>query len=60
VETLLVFFLVRNAGLEPGAVGAVFMASSASGLIGAAIANRAARPLGSARANVVFQLGRVA
>jgi predicted MFS family arabinose efflux permease len=57
LETLLVLFLVRNVGLEPGAVGAVFMAGSAGGVIGAAIADRAARRLGSARANVVFQLG---
>jgi predicted MFS family arabinose efflux permease len=57
LETLLVLFLVRDAGLAPGAVGAVFMAGSAGGVLGAAVADRAARRLGSARATVLFQLG---
>ena len=59
LETLLVLFLVRDAGLAPGAVGAVFMAGSTGGVVGAALADRAARWLGTARATVVFQLGAV-
>ncbi len=59
LDTLLVLFLIRDAGLAPGVVGAVFMAGSAGGVIGAAIADRAARRFGSARATVAFQLGAV-
>ena len=57
LETLLVLFLVRDAGLAPGAVGAVFMAGSIGGVIGAAITDRVARRLGTARATIAFQLG---
>lgn len=59
LETLLVLFLVRDAGLAPGAVGAVFMAGSTGGVLGAAIADRAARRLGTARATVAFELGAI-
>jgi hypothetical protein len=59
LETLLVLFLVRDAGLAPGVVGAVFMAGSTGGVLGASIADRAAQRLGTARATVVFQLGAV-
>lgn len=55
-ETLLVLFLVRDAGLRPGVVGAVFMAGSVGGVVGAALANRTAARFGSARATVCLQL----
>jgi hypothetical protein len=57
LETLLVLFLVRDAGLAPGAVGAVFMVGSVGGVLGAAVADRVARRFGTGRATVAFQLG---
>ena len=54
--TLLVLFLVREVHLSSGAVGLVLAAQSFGGVIGASIATRVSRWLGSARALLVLQV----
>lgn len=54
--TLLVLFLVRQVHLSPGAVGLVLAVESIGGVIGATIATRVSRRLGSARALLLLQL----
>ncbi|MGH3647236.1 MAG: MFS transporter [Micromonosporaceae bacterium] len=53
---LLVLLLVREGELSPGAVGMVMALGSVGGLIGATIATRVSRALGSARAIIWLQL----
>lgn len=53
LQALMVVFLVRTAGLTPWAVGAVTVVISAGGFLGAFIAPRISRRLGSARAMLV-------
>ncbi|MGH3746847.1 MAG: MFS transporter [Micromonosporaceae bacterium] len=53
---LLVLLLVREGQLEPGGVGLVMGLGSLGGLIGAVLATRISRALGSARALIVLQL----
>lgn len=45
-----VVFLVRTVGIGPGAVGVVFAVGSVGGVLGAILARRVARRLGSSRA----------
>jgi predicted MFS family arabinose efflux permease len=54
--TLLVLFLVREVHLSSWAVGLVLAAQSFGGVIGASIATRVSRWLGSARALLVLQV----
>ena len=54
--TLLVLYAVRDLGLDPGAVGTVLGLGSAGGLVGAAVATRATRRWGEARAMVFLQV----
>lgn len=54
--TLLVLFLVREVHLSSGAVGLVLAVQSLGGVIGAGIATRVSRRLGSARALLVLQV----
>jgi predicted MFS family arabinose efflux permease len=54
--TLLVLFLVREVHLSSGAVGLVLAVQSLGGVIGASIATRVSRRLGSARALLVLQV----
>ena len=53
---LLVLFLVREVHLGGGAVGVVMAVGAVGGVVGAAIATRVSRRLGSARALLVLQL----
>lgn len=53
VQALLVVFLVQTAGLGAWSVGAVTMAVGAGGILGAVIAPRLSRRLGTARALLV-------
>ena len=53
---LLVLYAVRDLGLAPGAVGTVLSLGSAGGLVGAAVATRATRRWGEARAMVFLQV----
>ena len=53
---LLVLFLVRELHLAPAAVGAVMATGSLGGFLGAAVATRVSRRLGSARALVWLQV----
>ncbi|GAA1722444.1 MFS transporter [Isoptericola hypogeus] len=53
---LVVVFLVRDVGLSPSALGAVAMIGSCGGLLGATVAVRLGRRLGSARATVVLMV----
>jgi predicted MFS family arabinose efflux permease len=54
--TLLVLFLVREVHLSSGAVGLVLAVQSFGGVVGARIATRVSRRLGSARALLVLQV----
>ena len=54
--TLLVLFLVREVHLSSGSVGLVLAVQSLGGVIGASIATRVSRRLGSARALLVLQV----
>ncbi|MFE6969330.1 MFS transporter [Isoptericola sp. NPDC057653] len=51
---LLVLFLVQTVGLGPSALGAVMTVGACGGLLGAAVATRLSRRLGSARATVLL------
>jgi MFS family permease len=53
LQALMVVFLVRTAGLSPWAVGAVTVVISVGGFLGAFVAPRISRRLGSARALLV-------
>ena len=53
---LLVLFMVRDLGLEPGSIGFVFALGSAGGLGGATVATRATTRLGNAGALRVLQV----
>ncbi len=55
-QSLLVLFLVRDVGLSAGATGVLIAVTSVGGILGAAVARRAAVRLGSAR---VVLLGKV-
>lgn len=54
--TLLVLFLVREVHLSSGAVGVVLAVESVGGVVGAMIATRVSRRLGSARALLALQV----
>ncbi|MCA5894547.1 MFS transporter [Isoptericola sp. NEAU-Y5] len=53
---LLVVFLVRDVGLSPSTLGAALMIGSCGGLLGATLATRLSRRLGSGRATVVLMV----
>ncbi len=53
---LLVLYAVRDLGLDAGAVGTVLSLGSAGGLVGAAVATRATRRWGEARAMTLLQV----
>ncbi|HEX5495412.1 MAG TPA: MFS transporter [Mycobacteriales bacterium] len=57
VQALLVVFLVRVVGLDPGPVGLVFSGASLGGVAGAVVAGRLARRCGTARATLLLVLG---
>jgi MFS family permease len=50
VQALAVLFLVRTVGVQPGVVGLLFAAGSLGSIVGAMLARRIARTLGTARA----------
>jgi MFS family permease len=50
VEALAVLFLVRTVGVQPGVVGLLFAAGSLGTVVGAMLARRIARAVGTARA----------
>jgi MFS family permease len=50
VEALAVLFLVRTVGVQPGVVGLLFAAGSLGTIVGAMLARRVARAVGTARA----------
>jgi predicted MFS family arabinose efflux permease len=54
IQALVVVFLIRTAGLSPWAVGAVTITISVGGFLGAFIAPKISRRLGSARALLVL------
>ena len=56
LRALLVLFLVREVHLGSGAVGLVMAVGSLGGVVGATIATRVSRRLGSARALLALQL----
>lgn len=47
-NSIMVLFLVREIGLSPGVLGAVLMAMSSGGVVGALLSNRVARRFGTA------------
>ncbi|MBB5867081.1 MFS family permease [Allocatelliglobosispora scoriae] len=55
-HTLLVVFLIQTVGASPGMVGLLLAADCAGGVLGAVIANKVSRTLGSARALLAFSL----
>lgn len=56
-QSILVVFLVRSVGLEPGAVGALIAVAGTGGVVGAFAARRVAGRVGTARATLLFELG---
>lgn len=56
-QSLQVVFLVRGAGVSPGAVGALIAAAGAGGMAGAFLARRIAARVGTARATLLCELG---
>ncbi|MFC1407499.1 MULTISPECIES: MFS transporter [Streptacidiphilus] len=56
-QSILVVFLVRTVGLNPGTVGALIATASAGGVVGAFAARRVAARVGTARATLLFELG---
>jgi len=56
-QSLLVVFLVREVGVGPATVGALLATTSAGGVLGASVAARLARRVGSARALLLSALG---
>jgi predicted MFS family arabinose efflux permease len=55
-QAVLIVFLVHDARLDPGTVGLLIALTSVGGVLGAAVAPRLARRLGSARAFIGFEL----
>lgn len=55
-QTLLVLFLLRDLEATPGSVGLLLALGATGGLVGAVVAARVSRLLGSARAMLVLQL----
>lgn len=55
-QTVLVLFLARDLGVSPAGTGLVLALGSTGGLLGALVARRTSRRLGSARALVVLQV----
>ncbi|MEH6372928.1 MFS transporter [Streptomyces sp. KLMMK] len=56
-QSILVVFLVRTVGLDPGPVGAIIAAAGTGGVAGALAARRTAGRVGTARATLLFELG---
>ncbi|MGK5683187.1 MFS transporter [Actinoplanes sp. URMC 104] len=56
-QSILVVFLVRENGVQPGTVGVVVAVMSGGGVLGALIATRVARRFGTARGMLLCQLG---
>ncbi|QLE75817.1 MFS transporter [Streptomyces rectiverticillatus] len=56
-QSILVVFLVRTVGLDPGPVGAIIAAAGTGGVAGAFVARRVAGRVGTARATLLFELG---
>ncbi|MDP9847086.1 MFS transporter [Streptosporangium lutulentum] len=56
-QSILVVFLVRDVGLDSGAVGGLIAAASTGGIAGAFAARRVAARIGTARATLFFELG---
>ncbi|MGY0232279.1 MFS transporter [Longispora urticae] len=56
-HALLVVFLVQTVGAGPGMVGLLLAADCLGGVLGAVVANRVARRVGTARALLLFSLG---
>lgn len=56
-QSILVVFLVRTVGLDPGPVGGLVAAAGTGGVAGAFLARRVAARVGTARATLVFELG---
>jgi len=54
---LLVLFLVRDLELDPSGIGLVMAIGSSGGLLGAMIATRISRRIGSGHASTLFMLG---
>ena len=54
---LLVLFLVRDLELDPSGVGLVLAIGSSGGLLGALVATRISRRIGSGHASTLFMLG---
>ncbi len=54
---LLILFLVRDLDLDPSGIGLVMAIGSSGGLLGALIATRISRRIGSGHASTVFMLG---
>jgi predicted MFS family arabinose efflux permease len=54
---LMVLYLATDLELDPSGIGIVMMAGSSGGLLGALVATRISRRLGSGRASTVLQLG---
>ncbi|MFE6779647.1 MFS transporter [Streptomyces sp. NPDC057702] len=54
-QTVQVVFLVRTVGLSPGLVGALLTSGSAGGIMGALLATRITRRLGTARGLLLLQ-----
>ena len=55
-QSIIVVFLVREVGLEPGIVGALIAAASSGGVAGAFAGRRVATRVGTARATLLFEL----
>ncbi len=53
-------FLLRDIGLDPAAIGGLFMVGGVGGLVGAVLAVRISRRLGTARAVLACQFGAAA
>jgi putative cofactor-binding repeat protein len=53
---LMVLFLVRDLGLDPSGVGLVMAIGSSGGLLGALVASRISRRIGSGHASTLFML----
>ncbi|MFE4022037.1 MFS transporter [Streptomyces sp. NPDC059101] len=56
-QSILPVFLVREAGLPPGAVGTLLAAAGTGGIAGAFAVRRVAARIGTARATLLFELG---
>ncbi|MCM2580010.1 MFS transporter [Streptomyces meridianus] len=56
-QSILIAFLVREAGLSPGSVGTLIAATGTGGVAGAFAARRVAARFGTARAMLLCQLG---